>query len=167
MKLLLFVLFGTALGELDTEHILEYHNQFRTTNLTWSETLSNQSQAWADQCNPYHSSYKHENLAWGSPYLSLHVALTLWGNERFNLEPNGTCREGTICGHYLQIVNEKNTAVGCAMSTCWDTYNYYVCQYERKCTSELKDCLKKCNSQKRIRKAKRRCRRRCKKIYKI
>jgi hypothetical protein len=129
--------------------ILNMHNQernaVRVPQVTWSNSLATDAQAWADhivslnlrwdlcgtpqdpnfrQCPPHaprdQSRGQGENLAWGynTPVVSLAQS---WANEKSNYAP-GTPIAGNLAGpngvygHYTQMVWSSTTQIGCGIA---------------------------------------------------
>lgn len=119
--------------------------------LSWSQSLEKDAQNWANYLarnywrnqswsNPHAKNFnkwKHslssvgqwENIAWGSPSMSISTAINLWAAEKkdYNYE-NNSC--SWVCGHYTQIVWQNTTKIWCASakSTIW-YWEWVVCRY--------------------------------------
>lgn len=129
------------------------HNEVRSQvvtstpipNLTWSITIADVAQAYANQlassgCNLVHSgnpSYG-ENLAWfaGQAATAADV-VSAWAQEGtcytyglFETTDSCTC-VNSGCGHYTQVVWRTTTEVGCGVAVCpGQTYQeIWVCNY--------------------------------------
>lgn len=147
----------------ETGMILMRHNHERelvgVDPLKWDVDLAMSASNYAKQCKKEHSMLPNigENLAWGMPFMSMEMAMNLWINEKeFLMEDGKTCMEDKVCGHYLQIIKEKNSKIGCGTAECWGNYNYHVCHFAR--TSTCRDECREIRS-KSMRK---KCRRKCK-----
>ena len=129
--ILFFILTTTVLSDQlstdDISTILKIHNDERTSigfvNLTWNNSLAIDSDIYAQSCNTVHSDVKHENLAWGSPFISAFDAVNLWLFEKFD--------ETGVVGHYLQMTHVLNRQVGCGRAICGENWYMYVCRYRR------------------------------------
>jgi len=126
--------------------ILEAHNKYRAevnvAPLTWSDTLANNAQEWANylaslggntlQHSP--NSGEGENLWLGtSGAFSYTQMVDLWGAEK-QYFAGGTFPDVSSTGnwfdvgHYTQIVWENTTEVGCAIATAGGN-DILVCRY--------------------------------------
>jgi len=119
---------------------LSAHNSVRSQHgagdLTWSNTLADAAQKWADGCKFVHSGGSlgpyGENLAagTGSSY-NIAAAIKSWTDEvsqysSSNPQPS----------HFTQVVWKATTQVGCALQKCSGIFDpsfgqasYYVCEY--------------------------------------
>lgn len=140
----------TAPQRLD---MLAAHNRWRAqidvAPLVWSDALAQSSARWAAQlgqgrqCQMEHSETPDvgENLYWASPIRwstgqtavqSIDAAFVVdaWGREVADFLPDSnTCRPGTQCRHYTQIVWRATQEVGCAVRVCSAKDQVWVCQY--------------------------------------
>lgn len=141
--------------DFNMDEMLNAHNEIRAhkklSPLTWSATLAQSSQYWADKltshgCDFYHDpdSEYGENLFWKWTTDSENTglistprdAVTWWADEEriYNYAKN-SCKRGKDCGHYTQIVWADTTEVGCSVSTCFDKNDdntqtdFWVCRY--------------------------------------
>jgi hypothetical protein len=135
------------------------HNSVRSTlglnPLYWSNKLAHYAQQWAShQANTQNCYMKHrphhadpfkqiygENLFWASPKrwsdgkvelqrISISEVIKSWADEDADYNyHNNSCRIGTQCGHYTQIVWRETQAVGCAIAVCPDQSQLWVCNY--------------------------------------
>lgn len=122
--------------------------------LKWSDHLSEYSQEWANTlatkaaCKMVHRTEANadalkygENLYWASPEewsdgrnllqkISSADVAQAWADEKkdYSYDSN-SCREGEQCGHYTQMIWRTTTHVGCAMSTCPNNAQLWVCSY--------------------------------------
>ena len=110
--------------------------------LSWSPTLAQAAQAWADQlarggCGLQHSSDRYgENLfgAGGFSPNARHVVES-WASEArcYTFGPfqrGDACRgDCSACGHYTQIVWRETRQLGCGMSQCGNR-EVWVCKYD-------------------------------------
>lgn len=130
--------------------LLDVHNAARSAPtptptpaleaVTWSSSLAEEAQAWAERCVFEHSTSPHgENLSLLSNLevtpASADRAATLWANEApfYNYE-NNSCAAGEQCGHYTQMVWRDTTQVGCGVAVCDDVAGFgpgtfWVCNY--------------------------------------
>jgi pathogenesis-related protein 1 len=139
--------------------ITKAHNVVRrklgVSELVWSSELAKYAQVWANylkennNCKmkhrPRYGKYKQvhgENLSWFSA--------VLWsdGKREFqNISPSrgiqgwidevkdydysrNKCNSGKVCGHYTQLVWENSKKLGCAMVTCDNKEQIWVCNYD-------------------------------------
>ncbi len=115
---------------------LQAHNNYRTLHnvppVTWSQTVANSAQDYADTCPAGHSGSGYgENLAWASNNLGMSAIVDLWYNEEPLYDYNDPgYSPGT--GHFTQIVWKGTTEIGCGFATGCTTSNWpnvWVCQY--------------------------------------
>jgi pathogenesis-related protein 1 len=135
---------------MDITKVLLEHNKYRTalgiSDLTWSPTLANYAQEWANelaknrncklQHRPHDANSKWnliygENIFSGSSGYTAVDAVNNWGSEKqfFNASSK-TCNDGAVCGHYTQIVWKITTKVGCAVAKCANGNIIVVCNYD-------------------------------------
>ena len=126
-----------SLSTEDQLEILRLHNNERSLyglgDLVWDDDLANESKRYAERCEWKHSSMKGygENLSIGWPFLSAKSAVMLWVIEKEDLLPNKGCVEGKVCGHYYQMIKEKNKSIGCGLNVCPGSKYFYVCRYKK------------------------------------
>jgi hypothetical protein len=129
---------------------VDRHNEARATAtptpepplppLSWSKSLAETAQAWAQRCVFEHSETRFgENLALLSPReINAETAATvvgLWDDERVDYSHgSNSCRAGAQCGHYTQMVWRDSTEVGCGVAECDDVGGFgagslWVCNY--------------------------------------
>lgn len=149
MKFLLPIIITTILTFCHGEFIsdcLNEHNKYRTPlgipELTWSCTLMDSAQTWADylaQNNIFkHSSGRQnvgENIAVGTARKYDPVALIdMWVEERQYFIPGrnfpdcSTTGNYADVGHWTQMIWRKSTQIGCGTATS-SGQRYLVCQY--------------------------------------
>ncbi len=120
---------------------LKAHNDVRAKDrqrpLQWSNDLQQISQQWANQlaqsCKMYHHKGNipfGENLFTSTGRTTVAHAVRAWANEKnqYNYQQN-RCKPGKQCGHYTQIVWKGTTDLGCAMASCSNGTQMYVCSY--------------------------------------
>lgn len=105
-------------NEVDPEAIVRQINQQRSWHgvptVTWSQTLANEAQKWADQCLFEHSRAPYgENI--GLDYPS--KTLDQFYNEVCAYDFNNP-RWSTTTGHFTQTVWARTNEVGCAVGKC-------------------------------------------------
>jgi uncharacterized protein YkwD len=119
--------------------IVDAHNRYRAKHcappLTWSPTLAEVAQQWANTlrdkgCAFDHSRGKYgENLAMGtSGALDGGSVVTMWYDEikGYSFEQPGFSMQ---TGHFTQVVWRGTSQVGCAMTTC-RSMDIWVCEYD-------------------------------------
>lgn len=120
---------------------LQAHNNIRASvkqpPLQWSSDLEHISQQWVNQlaqnCKIYHHKGNipfGENIFISTAPATVVEAINLWGSEKniYNYQQN-RCQAGKQCGHYTQIVWKGTTELGCAMQSCANGSQIYVCSY--------------------------------------
>jgi len=138
-----FLLLSPAIAEpsVNKAQALQAHNNVRAKDkqqpLQWSPDLEHISQQWANQlaqnCKIYHRKGNipfGENIFISTAPTTVGQAINLWKNEKsfYNYQQN-KCQAGKQCGHYTQIVWRGTTEVGCAMKSCSNGSQIYVCSY--------------------------------------
>lgn len=119
------------------------HNAWRAqvgvADLTWSNTLAEYAQNWANNLklmgcalahNPNNEEYG-ENVYWSMGFTPTpQQVVDSWGSEiaDYDYDAN-TCASGKQCGHYTQIVWRDTTEVGCGKATCDGDQTVWVCNY--------------------------------------
>lgn len=126
------------------DEILNIHNQYRAEvglpQLTWSDTLANHAQEWADYLASL-GEFKHsdgtgegENLWMGSSgNFSYTQMIKTFGNEKQyfigGLFPDVSSTGNWLdVGHYTQVVWRDTTEVGCAIAST-NGNDILVCRY--------------------------------------
>lgn len=137
-------------GSVDSAAMLAAHNRWRSEagvpDLTWSEVLAQSAQLWADhlaangcrclshsQGSQGENIYKVSSVVWSDGHRDIQSKTPQqitdgWASEIKNYQPEDNSCSG-ICGHYTQIVWRDSKAVGCAVSTCPDMAQIWVCHY--------------------------------------
>lgn len=146
--------------ELIMQGMAEAHNQVRADvgvqRLVWSDELAAFAQQWADHlarakgCEIEHRKQQGgitaagpgENIYWASAMMVSDGTRVLqeitpekvvqeWADEagNYSYETN-TCREGSSCGHYTQVIWHATKRVGCGRAVCSDNSQVWVCNYE-------------------------------------
>lgn len=112
----------------DRKDTLNIHNQtranlFSSSPMTWSKTLENIAQNYANKL-ANSGKFEHsgngygENLHASSYKSTMKAGVVSWNKEKFNYNyNNNSCKSGKICGHYTQIIWKNTTEVGCARAT--------------------------------------------------
>ncbi|GAA6058676.1 hypothetical protein JCM10212_004087 [Sporobolomyces blumeae] len=122
---------------------LQEHNRFRALHnasaLTWSQTLADAAQSWANKCVFQHSQGAlgpyGENLAATAGYKTdINTgACQGWEAEAPDYDPSNP-----NYSHFTQMVWKSTTQLGCAVATCppgsifdakYGNSAYYVCEY--------------------------------------
>lgn len=143
----------TGLAATQRVAMLQAHNRWRAQvgvpPLAWSDALAQSAAQWAAQlgqgrqCQMAHSETPDvgENLYWASPVrwsngqtgvqnIDGALVVDAWGVEVADFQPDSnTCRPGTRCRHYTQIVWRATQEVGCAVRVCAAKDQVWVCQY--------------------------------------
>lgn len=137
----------------DFAGVLEAHNHWRrqvdTPPLRWSNSAASVAQGWADElakrgCAISHSPGEERRLTWGENVFSYwrggayegyrktpeHV-VDRWASEgQWWDNKTQTCKapQGSVCGHFTQVVSTYSTHVGCGRARC-GTAEVWVCNY--------------------------------------
>lgn len=148
--ILSLTVYGKALTQQATaqdstaEQLLAAHNRYRSEvgvpALTWSNTLSDHAQAWADHLAAT-GSFQHsqedeegENLWQGTAdRFSYSDMVDGWGDEKQYFRPGAfpavsSTGNWSDVGHYTQLVWSNTTEVGCGIATT-DGTDILVCRY--------------------------------------
>jgi uncharacterized protein YkwD len=115
-----------------------WRQQVGVPNLTWSATLAQVAQAWADDLKSRNCAFEHrpnnqygENIYWASGFTpSPKGVVDSWAGEIQDYNyANNSCPADKMCGHYTQVVWRNTQQVGCGTSTCDDGSILWVCNY--------------------------------------
>ncbi len=107
--------------------------------LTWSGTVADTAQAWANNCVFMHSGGMYgENLYAGTAPAMPGDVVDDWVNEDKNYDyATNTCSAGEVCGHYTQVVWRDSARLGCGVASCTDnspfgggSWQIWVCNYD-------------------------------------
>ena len=149
---------GSGVSSEEKEAVLAAHNNARRNDvpgntgdavpaLEWDDALAGAAQAYAKtiaktSCtNGAHdpNNKDGENLyqSWTTdlqePPKGGANAVADWLTEKANYTyDNNTCKPGTMCGHYTQLVWRDTKKVGCGSATCTADnalYTHWVCRY--------------------------------------
>lgn len=115
--------------------VLAAHNALRAKHgvppLSWSSSLAETAQAWADGCKFEHSSTGlGENLAQGTTgAYSPGSFVNDWYSEISSYDfTTGASTDGNDVGHFTQVVWKGTKQVGCGLTTCGEN-DLLVCNY--------------------------------------
>lgn len=106
--------------------------------LTWSSSLADVAQGWANQCRFQHSKKGYgENLFATSGQATPAEAVGSWLSEKkFYDDRRNRCRRGE-CRHYTQVMWARSMRVGCAVANCTGNsplgrgaWQFWVCEYD-------------------------------------
>ena len=119
-------------ASLESE-MLAAHNALRAKHgappLSWSASLAQTAQAWANACIFQHSQTNYgENLAEGTGY-SASQAVNDWYGEISQYDFNNPGYSDAT-GHFTQVVWKGTTKVGCGSADCGSDGTFYVCNYD-------------------------------------
>ena len=142
--------YAEEIGSIDSTAMLAAHNRWRSEvgvpNLTWSESLAQSAQFWADhlaangcRCLSHSGGSYGENIYKVSPVVWSDGRREIqsktpqqitdgWASEIKNYQHEDNSCSG-VCGHYTQVVWRTSKAVGCAVSICPDMAQLWVCHY--------------------------------------
>ncbi|KFP05464.1 Serotriflin, partial [Calypte anna] len=129
--------------------IVDKHNALRRAvnpparnmmKMEWNTAAAENAREWANQCTLRHSTAAMratdkrcgENLYMSTAPSSWSRAIDAWYNEEKNFEyGTGANPEGSVIGHYTQVVWYNSYEVGCAIAYCPNKKfkYYYVCHY--------------------------------------
>ena len=119
--------------------MVDLHNKVRAEHcagpLTWSPTLAQAAQRWADALRDQGCKFGHshgqygENLAAGTiGYMNPSDAVTMWADEvkQYSFGQPGFSME---TGHFTQVVWRGTMQLGCGHSQC-NGNDLWVCEYD-------------------------------------
>ena len=124
------------------EGMVAAHNAVRAgvgvPDVIWDDALADIAAEWAawlaaDGCYLEHdySSPYGENLYWSSFQSNPTQVVDAWASEVVYYDyPSNSCERGEMCGHYTQLVWSTTERVGCAMATCADGSEIWMCDYD-------------------------------------
>ncbi|KAL6211854.1 hypothetical protein ACLB2K_017077 [Fragaria x ananassa] len=103
--------------------------------MEWDLELERFAQDYASKhvhdCQLVHSGYKYgENLAmsWGEMFGL--DAVSMWVGEKQNYDYASNSCVGGECGHYLQVIWNTSTHLGCAKARCKNGGTWIGCNYK-------------------------------------
>ena len=116
--------------------LLAAHNGFRARHgaktLTWSPALASGAQNSADQCVFAHNNPRGvgENLLRWTGQRSEQEQVDLWYSEGASYDyASGSARDGSVTGHFSQVVWKGSTELGCGVTQCPSIGTFLVCRY--------------------------------------
>lgn len=143
---------------VDPVAVLDVHNQLRNQlnrgevpgqpipnpflqDMSWNESLVETARAHTEQCRFQHSGRAGENIyAHSLDYGDIVEGIRLWTEEYqyYDYDTNSSTN-GSLIGHYTQVVWDRSTQVGCASTRCMAIYDsrgkkmwmgtIYTCHY--------------------------------------
>ncbi len=133
-----------AASATEIQQWLNAHNTYRTlhgvSDVTWSETVADEAQDWADSCPAGHSGSSYgENMAFATGFYTIQSIVDGWYSEEPNYDySNPGYYENPNTGHFTQVVWSATTEIGCGYTTgCQDIFpgspgtwsDVWVCNY--------------------------------------
>jgi uncharacterized protein YkwD len=119
--------------------LVDQHNAARAKHcaapLTWSSTLAQVAQRWANTLRDHDCAFEHsqgkygENLAAGTTgYMDPAAVVAMWYGEikDYNFNSPGFSMN---TGHFTQVVWKGTTQLGCGMAQC-KGMDVWVCEYD-------------------------------------
>jgi len=113
--------------------LLNLHRQARAEvnnpnmkELNWNDELANIAQDYANKCLSGHSDTGPENIA-GGTWITVTGLFNLFMKEKKAYEERTS---GKTYGHYILIINEYITNLGCGLAYCSGYEAHLVCRYE-------------------------------------
>jgi hypothetical protein len=148
---------GVCLADSPASRFLEAHNAVRASArpvpeprlapLTWSASATSAARRWAQRCRYEHDPQLQtqglgQNIAaFSSPGRATAAqVVALWAAEAKSYDyAHNTCRAGSVCGHYTQLVWRATSQVGCARQLCSRSspfpgstrWELWVCDYRQ------------------------------------
>ena len=133
---------GRMVGFTEDHNTVRRELGLNLPDLVWSDELADYAEEWATElqsrgCEMEHRprsgifKQKHgENLAWcrGFDFDPAGVVHG-WAKEVSDYDYQTNSCSG-MCGHYTQIVWKNSKRVGCAMKSCDDDSEIWVCNYD-------------------------------------
>ncbi|XP_019054409.1 PREDICTED: pathogenesis-related protein PRB1-3-like [Nelumbo nucifera] len=128
-------------GRSERGEFLWAHNRVRAYMkeplFTWDKKLARFARRFAAErvkdCLMIHSNNTElgENIFWGGTAVWTAVdVVRYWVNECMNYDSvTNQCHEGSLCGHYTQIVWRNSTQLGCALRHCDNGGMFAICNY--------------------------------------
>lgn len=116
--------------------LLDIHNAMRArhgaSGLSWSASLAQKAQSWAEGCGFHHSGAPGENLAHTTGPKSPVDLVKLWYDEEKDYDyRSGTAHSaGAVIGHFTQLVWTDTREIGCGVAQCPSLGTYLVCRYD-------------------------------------
>lgn len=119
------------------QELLDAHNSYRAKhgapNLSWSASLAQGAQDWADRCEFRHTPQSErasagENLSLWTGSRPVSAAVKLWYDEvsAYNHQSPGFSAQ---TGHFTQVVWNGSRELGCGASSCPGLGEFVVCRY--------------------------------------
>ncbi len=139
MLILFWAPLSIAASPMEIQEWLQAHNNYRTLHgvppVTWSSTVADSAQAYADTCPSVHSGSGYgENLAWSSPASHNPGVSTIvqWWYDEQALYDYDNPGFNSKTGHFTQVVWKGTAEIGCGFATNCNIPgkdNIWVCQY--------------------------------------
>lgn len=129
--------------DIVNEHNTAYRTPVGAASITWSASLAQTAQAWADNLANNVHTLQHsgqqgvgENIAAASPgSRTVSQMVDQWGAEKADFQAGtfpDVAKDGNWqnVGHYTQVIWGATTQVGCGFATDTNgSWDYLVCQY--------------------------------------
>lgn len=131
--------------DINSDEIVKAHNVYREAlglnPLTWSDSLAQSAQQWANHLAEIHEIVHSDNNSYGeniwggtTGVLSFTQMVDSWGDEKNDYIPGSTFPNVSTTGnwqdvgHYTQMIWRNTTEVGCGLMND-DQNDFLVCQY--------------------------------------